>query len=98
MTFEFHPDALEEYEEAGAWYEERRHRLGVEFTDAVDAGVAAILKTPDSYQPVGGGVRIFRLKRFPYYIFFRYNEQGQHVRIVAIMHHKRRPEGWRDRL
>lgn len=53
MTFEFHPDALEEYAEAGVWYEERRYRLGVEFTEAVEAGVAAILKAPDSYQPVG---------------------------------------------
>jgi len=98
MTFEFHPDALEEYEEAAAWYEERRYRLGVEFTEAVEAVVAAIQKSPDSYQPLKGGVRIFRLKRFPYSIFYRYNEAGQHVRIVAIMHHKRRPDSWRDRL
>jgi plasmid stabilization system protein ParE len=64
----------------------------------VEAVVAAILKSPDSYQPVKGGVRIFRLKRFPYSIFYRYNEAGQHVRIVDIMHHKRRPDSWRDRL
>jgi plasmid stabilization system protein ParE len=98
MTFEFHPDALEEYEEAAAWYEERRYRLGLEFTVAVEGGVAAILTNPDRYQPVRGGVRIFRLKRFPYYIFYRYNEAGQHVRIVAIMHQKRRPDYWRERL
>ena len=97
MTFEFHPDALEEYEEAGAWYEERRFRLGVEFTQAVDAGVAAILKTPDRYRPVGDGVRIFRLSRFPYCIFYRYDEEKQQVVIVAIMHHKRRPDYWRGR-
>ncbi len=70
----------------------------MEFTEAVEAGVAAILKTPDRCQQVGGGVRIFRLKRFPYYIFYRYNERGQHVRIVAVMHHKRRPDYWRERL
>ncbi len=59
MTFEFHKDALDEYEAAGLWYEEQRHRLGIEFVEAVETGIAAILQSPDSYQPVRDGVRIF---------------------------------------
>lgn len=98
MTFEFHPDALAEYKEAGIWYEERRYRLGIEFTDVVEAGIAAILKSPDSYQPAGNNVRVFRLKRFPYYIFYRYHQDTQHIQIVAVMHHKRRPDYWRERV
>lgn len=98
MTFEFHPDALVEYQDAAIWYEEQRHRLGVEFTQAMEAAVAQILQVPDRYQPVGGGIRIFRMKRFPYYLFYRYNEAGHHVRIVAVMHQRRRPDYWRKRL
>ena len=36
MTFDFHEEALAEYEEAGRWYEEHRHRLGVEFTQTIE--------------------------------------------------------------
>ncbi len=98
MTFEFHPDALDEYQDAASWYEEQRYRLGVEFTQAVEASMAQILENPERYQPVGGTVRIFRIKRFPYYLFYRYNGAGQHVRILAVMHHRRRPDYWRERL
>ena len=98
MTFEFHPDALEEYQDAASWYEEQRYRLGVEFTEAVEASVGQVLQLPDRYQPVGGDTRIFRMKRFPYYLFYRYNEAEQHVRFVAVMHHRRRPDYWRERL
>jgi hypothetical protein len=31
MTFDFHPDALDEYHSAAKWYEELRVRLGAEF-------------------------------------------------------------------
>jgi len=98
MTFEFHPDALDEYQEAAFWYEEQRYRLGVEFTQAVETAVAQVLQHPERYQPAGGDMRIFRMKRFPYYLFCRYNEREQHVRIVAVMHHRRRPGYWSERL
>lgn len=98
MTFEFHPEALAEYEEAGIWYEERRCQLGLEFAAAVESAIALILKAPDRYQPVGEDVRVFRLKRFPYGIFFRYHAGLSQVRIVAVMHHKRRPDYWRERV
>lgn len=98
MTFEFHPDALAEYQEAASWYEEQRYRLGVEFTDAVEKAIGELLRDPGRYQPVGGMSRVFRMKRFPYYLFYRFNEAAQHVRILAVMHHRRRPDYWRERL
>ncbi len=98
MTFEFHPDALDEYQDAAAWYEEQRYRLGVEFTQAVEAAVAQVLQHPVRFQSVEGGTRIFRMGRFPYYLFYRYNETSQHVRFVAVMHHRRRPGYWSERL
>ncbi len=98
MTFEFHPEALAEYKEAAVWYEERRSRLGIEFIDAVETAISAILESPCKHRPVGDGVRVFRLKRFPYYVFYRHDAEADHIRIVAVMHQKRRPEYWRERL
>ena len=83
---------LTEYQEAGLWYEEQRYRLGLEFSAAVEVAVATILMDPERFQAVGEGVRVFRMKRFPYYIFYRCDSQGNNVRILAVMHHKRRPD------
>jgi toxin ParE1/3/4 len=98
MTFDFHPDALEEYQAAAAWHEEQRDRLGIEFTQAVEAGIVLVLSDPGRFQPVGGGIRVFRMKRFPYHLFYRFNEAGRNVRIVAVMHQRRKPDYWRERL
>ncbi|OAI56381.1 hypothetical protein AYO49_00850 [Verrucomicrobiaceae bacterium SCGC AG-212-N21] len=98
MTFDFHPDALDEYQSAASWYEEQRFRLGLEFVEAIETGIFAVLSDPGRFQLVGVGIRICRIKRFPYYVFYRYNEVGKHVRIVAVMHKRRKPDYWRDRL
>jgi plasmid stabilization system protein ParE len=98
MTFDFHEDALKEYEEAGHWYEERRFRLGVEFTETIDAAIAAILGDPERNRPAGRGVRVFRVKRFPYYVYYKFYPERGHVRIAAVAHFKRHPDYWRSRV
>lgn len=98
MTFDWHPGALEEFEEAGLWYEEQRRRLGVEFSDAVVLAIETILREPARFQPVGEGVRLFRLKRFPYQLYYLLDDARLHVRIMAVMHNRRRPGYWRGRI
>lgn len=98
MTFDWHPGALQEFEEAGLWYEEQRRRLGVEFSDAVVLAIESILLDPGRFQPVGDGVRLFRLRRFPYHLYYLPDDARHHVRIMAVMHNRRRPDYWRDRL
>jgi plasmid stabilization system protein ParE len=98
MTFDWHPGALQEFEEAGLWYEEQRRRLGVEFSDAVVLAIESILREPNRFQPVGDGVRLFRLKRFPYHLYYLLDDARHHVRIMAVMHNRRRPDYWRERL
>jgi plasmid stabilization system protein ParE len=98
MNFGFHKDALQEYEAAGLWYEEQRNQLGLEFIQTIETAITTILATPERFQVVGDGVRIFRVKRFPYYVYYRWDEHRDHVLIVAVMHQRRRPDCWRNRL
>ncbi|HYG36731.1 MAG TPA: type II toxin-antitoxin system RelE/ParE family toxin [Clostridia bacterium] len=97
MTFDFHEDALREYEEAGHWYEEQRRRLGIEFTEAIDSAIALILEEPERHRSVGQYIRVFRVKRFPFHIFYKYYPHQNHVRVLAIAHFKRRPGYWQAR-
>jgi plasmid stabilization system protein ParE len=97
MTSGINEEALDEYQEAARWYEEQRHLLGVEFTEAVEAAIRVIQADPERFQRAGGEVRVFRMKRFPYCIFFRYVPDRDHLRILGIVHNRRRPGVWKKR-
>ncbi len=97
MTVSFESGALVEYREA-ALYSQQRFGLGEEFIQAVEAAITTISGDPERFQPVGAGVRIFRMRRFPYYIFYQHSTADDSITIYAVAHHSRRPDYWRKRL
>ena len=42
MRYEFHPEALQEYREATAWYADREPRVALEFIEAVEDAITRI--------------------------------------------------------
>ena len=97
MTITFNKQAASEFSQAGEWYEEQRAGLGEDFIAAIEASLKVIASDPERFQPVADPVRIYRLKKYPYNIFFRHFPGRQHIRILAIMHHRRRPDYWKER-
>ena len=92
----FHPQAQAEIDEAVDWYNDKRLGLGFEFKQEANRSVARIEADPG----VGARYRstdrrFFRLKRFPYVIY--YKEFPDCVWIAAIAHERRRPNYWRNR-
>lgn len=95
------PEAGEELLEATRWYERRRRGLGMEFLAAIGAAVELIQQNPDGGSPVPGvkdeiPARRLVLRRFPYSVVFL--ELKTEIRILAFVHHRRRPSYWRARL
>jgi mRNA-degrading endonuclease RelE of RelBE toxin-antitoxin system len=97
MKIHFESEALIEYQEA-AQYAEDRFGSGQKFVATVRAALESIANDPSRFQPVGDGIRIYRLKRFPYYLFYQFNESNLTVTIYAVSHHKRQQDYWRARL
>ena len=97
MRREIHPEALQEYDEAAAWYEEQRDGLGGEFSDAIETAIRSILSDPGRLQPLEGNLRVFRLKRFHYHLIYRWTPDKDLILVVAIAHQKRRPGYWQGR-
>lgn len=64
MKIHFESEALIEYQEA-AQYAEDRFGSGQKFVATVRAALESIANDPTRFQPVGDGIRIYRLKRFP---------------------------------
>ncbi len=92
----FHEDARAELAEASHFYEDRVPGLGQALIDDVEKSVREILEHPNACERVSKNLRRKVLKRFPYGLIYAVGTN--HIRIMAIAHHKRRPEYWRYRL
>ena len=71
MRVIYHPEAETELFEAARFYAERIPRLGSDFLDAIDDGIATIVSDPDRLPIVEHDIRRYTLRRFPYSIYFR---------------------------
>jgi len=94
VSLSFRPEARLDIIEARAWYEGRATGLGHEFTRAVDAAVAGILRFPRAYPKVHAEVRKATLRRFPYSLLFLV--EGEDIVVLACFHHRKDPRAWVD--
>jgi plasmid stabilization system protein ParE len=91
----FHRLAEAEMLEAAAYYERERPGLGASFLDSVEACVESVMVFPQSGRPLDDDVRQRHVNRFPYAVVYR--TSADEVRILAVMHLRRRPFYWADR-
>jgi plasmid stabilization system protein ParE len=96
MTFQFHPGARVELNEAVDYYEERREGLGQEFFDEVLATIQQILDFPNTWPVHSKNTRSCLTSRFSHRIIYQ-PKRGQ-VRIIAVAHQRRRPGYWIHRV
>ncbi len=79
---DLHPEALEEWKSAVAWYLDRNETAAVNFVAEVDRAVDLIAASPHRW-PVGlHGTRKFVLQRFPFAIVYRKRETD--VQVLAV--------------
>jgi toxin ParE1/3/4 len=97
MTYRYNEVAELELKEAAQFYEKRSSGLGLEFLEEVDAGITRILRAPLLWLDEGDGIRRYRIRRFPYALFYRMTG-SEEVEIVAVADLRRKPGYWRDRL
>lgn len=98
MTFSFHPAARAEYLEAIAYYEGQSPGLGADFAGAFEAALSFVRAHPEAAPRVHpSGVR---RKSFPAPFLYSllYSVEPSGLLIVAVAHHRKRPEYWRSRL
>ena len=96
MKSAMHPEAREEFLAAIDYYNAAEHGLGMAFYTEVESAIALIESYPDLWTEIGGGIRRCLVRRFPFAIL--YSREAGHVFVYAIMHTKREPNYWRNRL
>jgi plasmid stabilization system protein ParE len=95
MRLIYHPEAEAELIAAAQFYEDRVPALGAQFLEAIDAAASVILQDPRRWRAKEGEIRRYMLPRFPYAIYYRV--LPDEVRVLAIKHHRRHPDYWRNR-
>lgn len=90
-----HPAAETEFAEAAGFYLARNPRLAVEFTEAVEEAFRFVRENMGAGTPVRGALRSWLVRRFPYRVIYR--EEESRIYVLAIAHHRRRPNYWHRR-
>lgn len=96
MRFEFHPEALAEYEEAARYYADCQDGLELRFIAAVEQAIMQILEAPELWRILENDIRRCLTPIFPYAVL--YSIETDFVLIIAIMHCHRAPGYWHDRI
>jgi plasmid stabilization system protein ParE len=91
----WHPGAIADVTEAREWYAVRSPLAARGFLLALNAAVTAVTEGPGRW-PKGrfDSRRYVFPRRYPYTLVYRL---GQPLLIIAVAHHKRRPDYWKSR-
>ena len=95
MRVIYHPSAEAEIIDAAQFYAGAWRVSKLNFLDAVDQAVAAILENPERWRIIEADVRRYLMARFPFAIYYRVLPDG--LRILALKHHSRHPGYGRER-
>jgi plasmid stabilization system protein ParE len=79
-----------------AYYYQHGPHVAMRFADAVRAGEQDIMGFPEMAYSPSGKLRMLRIMRFPYSLV--YLPIKSDILIIAVAHHKRRPDYWKHRL
>lgn len=88
--------AQREAEEASDYYQNQREGLGHEFILAFEKTLLDIQAFPGLGTKIEENCRRRRFKKFPYGVVFRVHDGA--IVVIAVMHLRRRPGYWKDRL
>ena len=96
MNFRLHPEADAEFAEAVRYYSQVSPELGVRFYREMERLFREVCADPERCRRFDPPVRRHFSRDFPYAVI--YLEKSDDLWIVAVMHMKRRPGYWRERL
>ena len=68
----------------------------MEYLEEVEHTVSFLIRYPEAGSKVQGSVRRLTLPKFSYSLLYRTLDNDK-IRILAVAHHKRRPQYWLDR-
>lgn len=93
-----HPEVEGEILEAAKWYQAIDADLALRFTDEIYSMIDQAHRSPLLYRVIEAKYRRVLGEAFPYRLIFEVTDDLQEVYILAVMHQKRHPDAWKDRI
>jgi plasmid stabilization system protein ParE len=81
--------ALDDLQDALDWYEAQSVGLEQRFSKSVNERIKFIANNPEASSIRAEGFRGAQLKKFPYTIYYDYDDAQQMVYVSAVLHDKR---------
>lgn len=94
-TVRLRAEAETDLAEAAVWYENRRPRLGQDFLNEISAGLSIISERPFIYPEILRDTRRALIRRFPFGIYYRI--ENDEIVVIAVLHASRSPRRWKER-
>ena len=100
MSFEIvlRREAQIDLDETFVWYEEQKAGLGFDFLHEFQNVINKVHHNAYHASFIHADARSATLKRFPYEVIYRLDEATRQVRIIAVIHQRRDPDWFRQRL
>ena len=92
----FHPEADAELIAAAVYYEGQQKELGKRFLSSVEDSLSRRRINPRLYPVIDGDVRRCLTRTFPFGVLFR--DRAARIEIIAVMHLRREPGYWKERV
>ena len=92
----FHEFARKEFLDSRDYYDELAFGLGKSFVMEVEKCLHIIKTNPSAYPIIKENIRKAVVIKFSYSILYRFEKEN--VYILAIMHQKRKPNYWINRI
>src|SRR4051794_9681306 len=86
--------AVDDLEEAVAWYTARSRRAAARFQREVAAAITHIGATPELYAQSDDRHRLCPIRKSPYVLIYRFEQAADEVVVVAAPHTKQDPSKW----
>lgn len=80
------PKAEADIKDAFAWYESRSPGLGYSFLLCLEEKLELIRNSPQLFRPRFRRYRLAATRRFPYAIYFIWNETADSISIRRVLH------------
>ena len=81
-----------------AWYNQQQTGLGKRFRIALTDAISLVREDPRIFAERYRAVRIAPLKKFPYLVYYLFDEQQPRIVIIAVLHGGRNPAAWKERV
>ncbi len=96
MPIDFLPEAEQEMIEAALYYQSLSSGLGDDYLDEVERAVRSITSSPQTWPILEGNLRRRLIKRFPFAVLYRIEQDK--ILMVAVAHLRKKPGYWKNRI